>query len=263
MGALDGIKVIEAGLLVQGPQAAATLAEWGADVIKVELPNFGDQSRWLPLAADDPRSAFFIGCNRGKRSVTVDLRNAEGREVFLRLVENADVVITNFAPGTMDEWGLGYDVVAARNPRIIYAAGTTFGSVGDDARREGADLSGQSAGGLISTTGRDGGEPTTIGVAIADHIGSQNLVGGILAALSGPASHRRRSVGHDVVGRKSDLGPGQRVHGPAPAGPAGRSRQPQPSLDPRHLRHLPHRRRVDRGGRHRGLVAAPLLRAAR
>jgi len=183
VGALDGIKVLEAGLLVQGPQASATLCEWGAEVIKVELPGFGDQARWLPLAADDPRSGFYIGVNRGKKSVTVDLRNDDGREVFLKLAEWADVVITNFAHGTMDEWGLGYEAVAARNPGIIYAAGTTFGFDGPEARREGADLSAQSAGGLISTTGRDGGEPTPIGVAIADHIASQNLVSGILAAL--------------------------------------------------------------------------------
>jgi crotonobetainyl-CoA:carnitine CoA-transferase CaiB-like acyl-CoA transferase len=183
MGALDGVKVIEAGLLVQGPQAAATLGEWGADVIKVELPGFGDQSRWLPVQPGDARSAYFIGCNRGKRSVTVDLRTAEGREVFLRLVEWADVAITNFAPGTMEAWGLGYDDVAARNPRLVYAAGSTFGTEGSDAAREGADLSGQAAGGLISTTGRDGHEVTPVGATIADHIAGQNLVGGILAAL--------------------------------------------------------------------------------
>src|SRR3954468_3961222 len=183
MGALDGIKVIEAGLLVQGPQAAATLGEWGADVIKVELPGRGDQSRWLPVQAGDPRSAYFIGCNRGKRSLTLDLRTPDGRAVFLRLAEWADVVISNFAPGTMDAWGLGYDDVASRNPGVIYAAGSTFGTEGTDASRAGADLSGQAAGGLISTTGRDGGEVTPVAVTIADHIASQNLVGGILAAL--------------------------------------------------------------------------------
>src|SRR5437588_12932700 len=148
MGALDGLKVVEAGLLVQGPQAAATLGEWGADVIKVELPGFGDQSRWLPVQPGDGRSGYFIGCNRGKRSVTVDLRTPDGREIFLRLAEWADVVITNFAPGTLERWGLDYDTVAARNPRVIYADGSTFGIVGDDAAREGADLAGQAAGGL-------------------------------------------------------------------------------------------------------------------
>jgi crotonobetainyl-CoA:carnitine CoA-transferase CaiB-like acyl-CoA transferase len=183
MGALDGVKVIEAGLLVQGPQAAATLGEWGAEVVKVELPGFGDQSRWLPVQPGDARSAYFIGCNRGKRSVTADLRTPGGREVFLRLAEWADVVITNFAPGTMDGWSLGYDDVAARNRRIVYAAGSTYGTKGTDAAREGADLSAQAAGGLISSTGRDGHEVTPVGATIADHISGQNLVGGILAAL--------------------------------------------------------------------------------
>jgi crotonobetainyl-CoA:carnitine CoA-transferase CaiB-like acyl-CoA transferase len=183
MGALDGLKVVEAGLLVQGPQAAATLGEWGADVIKVELPGFGDQSRWLPVQPGDGRSAYFIGCNRGKRSVTADLRTPDGRDVFLRLAEWADVVITNFAPGTMESWGLGYDDVAARNPRVVYAAGSTFGTEGTDATREGADLSAQAAGGLISTTGRDGQEVTPVGATIADHIAGQNIVGGVLAAL--------------------------------------------------------------------------------
>jgi CoA:oxalate CoA-transferase len=183
MGALDGVKVVEAGLLVQGPQAAATLGEWGADVIKVELPTIGDQSRWLPVQPGDGRSAYFIGCNRGKRSVTADLRTPDGREVFLRLSEWADVVITNFAPGTMESWGVGYDDVAARNPRVVYAAGSTFGTEGSDAAREGADLSAQAAGGLISTTGRDGHEVTPVGATIADHIAGQNIVGGVLAAL--------------------------------------------------------------------------------
>ena len=182
-GALDGIRVVEAGLLVQGPQAAATLGAWGAEVVKVELPGFGDQARWLPVEPGDGRSAFFTACNRGKRSVTLDLRTAGGAEAFLRLAEAADVVITNFKAGTMESWGLGYDQVAARNPRVVYAAGSTFGQEGPDAGREGADLSGQSAGGLISTTGRDGGEPTPMGATVADHTAAQNLVAGILAAL--------------------------------------------------------------------------------
>ena len=102
MGPLDGVRVLEAGLLVQGPQASLTMQEWGADVIKIELPGFGDQARWLPLARGDRRSAFFTAYNRGKRSMTIDLRVPKGRDVFLRLVEQADVVITNFKPGTME-----------------------------------------------------------------------------------------------------------------------------------------------------------------
>jgi crotonobetainyl-CoA:carnitine CoA-transferase CaiB-like acyl-CoA transferase len=183
MGPLDGVRVLEAGLLVQGPQAALTMLEWGAEVVKVELPNFGDQARWLPLSRQDRRSAWFTAYNRGKRSVTVDLRTPAGREVFLRLAERSDVVITNFKPGTMEGWGLGYDDVARRNERIVYAASSSFGREGPDAVREGADLSGQAAGGLISTVGGKGTNPSPVGATIADHIAGQNLLAGILAAL--------------------------------------------------------------------------------
>jgi len=183
MGKLDGVRVLDAGLLVQGPQAALTMLEWGADVIKIELPGFGDQARWLPIGRDDHRSAWFMAFNRGKRSVTVDFRVPEGREVFLRLVERADVVISNFKPGTMEGWDLGYAEVSARNPRIVYATSSCFGSQGPDARREGADLSAQAAGGLISTTGGDDTAPSAIGATIADHVAGQNLLAGILAAL--------------------------------------------------------------------------------
>lgn len=182
-GPLEGINVVEVGLLVQGPQAAATLAEWGADVIKVELPNIGDSSRWLPMTPTDPRLPHFFACNRGKRSVTADLRTTGGAEVFLRLVEWADVVISNFKPGTLDEWGVGYAAGSVRNPRVIYAMGSSYGSKGVNAVREGADLGAQAAGGLISTTGGAGQDPSPIGATVADHIGSQNLVGGVLAAL--------------------------------------------------------------------------------
>jgi CoA:oxalate CoA-transferase len=181
--ALEGFRVVEAGLLVQGPQAAALLGQLGAEVIKVELPNIGDHARWLPVAPGDFRSAYFAACNRGKRSVTLDLRNARGHEAFLRLIDTADVLITNFQPGTMDGWGLGYDELSARNPRLVYAAGSAFGALGPDASRTGADLSAQASGGLISGTGVDGGEPTPVAATIADHIASQNLVAGILAAL--------------------------------------------------------------------------------
>ena len=194
-GALEGLKVVEAGLLVQGPQAAATLGEWGTDVIKAELPGFGDQARWLPVQRGDYRSAYFAACNRGKRSITVDLRRPEGREIFLRLGAWADVVITNFKPGTMESWGLGYDELAERNAGLIYAAGSTFGLEGPDAAREGADLSAQAVGGLISTTGRTGGEPSPVGATIADHIAALNLVGGILAAL---VARQRTGVGQRV-----------------------------------------------------------------
>jgi crotonobetainyl-CoA:carnitine CoA-transferase CaiB-like acyl-CoA transferase len=159
------------------------MLEWGADVIKIEMPGFGDQARWLPISKDDRRSAFFTAYNRGKRSMTVDLRKPAGRDVFLRLVEQADVVISNFKPGTMESWGVGYEDASARNPRIVYAMGSSFGPEGPDAGREGADLSGQAAGGIISTTGGTAGDLSAIGATIADHIAGQNLLAGVLAAL--------------------------------------------------------------------------------
>ena len=152
-------------------------------MIKVELPGFGDQARWIPISLEDRRAPYFIGVNRGKRSVTIDLRRPAGREVFLRLAATADVIISNFKGGTMDAWGLGYEDVAARNPRIVYATGTVFGPIGPDKDREGADLAGQAAGGLISTTGHDGADPTPVGATVADHIASQGMANGILAAL--------------------------------------------------------------------------------
>lgn len=179
--ALDGLRVLDLGLLVQAPQAAQLLGDLGADVIKVELPGMGDQSRWIPVSPDDRRAAYFIGCNRGKRSITIDLRTDAGRDVFLRLADTADVIVSNFLPGTLDRWGLSYEAVSARNPRIVYACGSTFGPEGPDADRKGADLAGQAAGGLIRRTGPD--NPTPVGVTIADHIGSQNMCNGVLAAL--------------------------------------------------------------------------------
>lgn len=195
MGALSGIRVIDLSIVVQGPQAGAMLADLGADVIKVELPGMGDMARWIFADPDDEVSGFFEACNRGKRSVTLDLRTAGGSRAARRLIEGADVVLSNFVPGTMEQWGLGYEELSALNPRLVYGAASAFGPIGPDADREGADLVAQAASGLISTTGVDGGEPTPVGAAIADHSGSQNLVIGVLAALL----HRAESgVGQKV-----------------------------------------------------------------
>ena len=182
-GALAGIRVLDLGIIVQGPQAAQLLGDLGADVIKIELPGIGDQARWIPLSLEDRRSAYFVGCNRGKRGMTLDLRTQAGRDVMLRLVEEADVVISNFVPGTLETWGLGYEVLAARNPRLVLGCGSTFGPAGPDASRKGADLAGQAAGGLIRSMGSASDQPTPVGVTIADHVGSQNLANGVLAAL--------------------------------------------------------------------------------
>ncbi len=201
MGALTGIRVLDLGLLVQGPQSAAMLSDLGADVIKVELPGFGDQARWIGASPSDPRPPYFHGVNRGKRSVTVDLRKPEGKDVFFRLVETSDVVISNFKAGTMEEWGLGYSVLSALNPRLIYATGSVYGPKGPLAASEGADLAGQAAGGLISTTGRTDGELTPLGVTIADHMAAQNMSIGILSALiARSATGRGQQVDVSLVG---------------------------------------------------------------
>lgn len=126
-GALEGLRVLDLGQIVQGPQAAQLFADLGADVVKIELPGSGDLGRWTIISPDDLRSPFFIACNRGKRGVTLDLRIEAGRNVFLLLVDTADVLISNFVPGTLDGWGLGYEVLARRNPGLIYATGSTFG----------------------------------------------------------------------------------------------------------------------------------------
>ena len=189
MGALTGYKVLDLSILVQGPQAAAMMHDLGAEVIKEELPEVGDLGRWLTVAVDDDRSPYVEANNRGKRSVALDLRTSGGRTALLRLVETTDVLIHNFVPGTVEEWGLDYDDLIKVNPRLIYAAGSTFGPHGPNSRREGADMVGQAEGGIVSVTGHDDGEPTIVGSVIGDHFGAQNLITGILAALL----HRERT----------------------------------------------------------------------
>jgi crotonobetainyl-CoA:carnitine CoA-transferase CaiB-like acyl-CoA transferase len=180
-GSLEGLRVLDLGQLIQGPQAALLLADLGADVIKVELPGRGDLGRATIISREDRRSPFFIACNRGKRGITLDLRKESGKRVFLRLVDSADVLISNFVPGTLEGWGLGYEALAERNPRLVFATGSTYGPVGPDSALRGADLAGQAAGGLIRRTGPTDLRP--VGAGIADHLGSQNMANGILAAL--------------------------------------------------------------------------------
>lgn len=182
-GALEGIRVLDLSTLVQGPQAGALLHDLGAEVIKVELPEIGDVGRHVEVIPEVGHSAVFVACNRGKRSITIDLRTPGGKQTLERLVEKSDVLLSNFKPGTLDEWGLSYEHLASINPRLIWAAGSYLGPVGPDAQREGADMVGQASGGIISTTGDTDGPMTPVGALIADHCGSQNLSNGILAAL--------------------------------------------------------------------------------
>ena len=197
MVALSGYRVLDLSILVQGPQAAAMLHDLGAEVTKIELPEVGDLGRWLTVAIDDDRSPYVEANNRGKRSVTLDLRTAGGKRALMRLVEAVDILIHNFVPGTVEEWGIDYDALKKINPSLIYAAGSTFGPEGPNSQREGADMVGQAEGGIVSVTGHDDGHPTIVGAVIGDHFGAQNLITGILAALV----HRERTG----VGQRVDV----------------------------------------------------------
>ncbi|MGE0878687.1 MAG: CaiB/BaiF CoA transferase family protein [Acidimicrobiia bacterium] len=172
-GALEGIRVIDLGQLVHAPLAAHTLGLFGAEVTKIELPG-GEGGRMYP--------PLFATCNRGKRSVGLDLRVPAGREAFLRIAATTDVVVSNFTVGTLDEWGIGFAALSAINPRIVVANGNLLGPTGPDAGRTGTDLIAQAAGGMMSTYG-PAGSAYPIGVNIADYIASQNMVVAVMAAL--------------------------------------------------------------------------------
>lgn len=190
-GPLDGTTVLDCTLLIQGPWAGQTLRDLGANVIKIELPGRGDQGRWLPI--DHPRDLrmpFAEAANRDKRCMTLDLRTPAGRDVFLEMVRQADIVITNFVPQTMERWGLGYDDLAAVNDRIIMGSGSGYGPVGPDAERPGADLGGQAQGGVVASIFDASGRAAPVPFTIADHVGALNLTIGILAAL-----HERTTSG--------------------------------------------------------------------
>ena len=183
VGCLNGIRVLDFSIVVQGPQCAVMLADLGADVIKLERRDYGDIARGIPISATDRRSAYFYALNRGKRSVTLDITRPEGVAIALKLIETADVMISSFRPGVLDRLGLSYETCAAVNPRLIYATASALGPKGPDAERPGVDLVAQAVGGLISTIGQDGEFPSPAGAVIGDSAGGQNLSIGILAAL--------------------------------------------------------------------------------
>jgi CoA:oxalate CoA-transferase len=158
------------------------LAELGARVIKVENPDGGDDSRRFdPLV--EGKSAYFQSLNRGKESVALDLKDAEDRAVFLRLVRRADVLVENFRPGTLERLGLGYDNLRALNPRLIYAAVSGFGHTGPWSSRPAYDMIVQAMSGLMSVTGHPGGPPTKAGTSIGDITGGLFTLAGIASAL--------------------------------------------------------------------------------
>ena len=179
---LEGITILDLTWVLAGPYASMVLCDLGADVIKVERPPWGDIARTTG-PYQNGWSGYFFSINRGKRSVSIDLRKDEGRELFLRLVEKADVVMENFTPGTMERLGIGYETVSARNSQIIFASTSGFGQTGPYRERPALDIVVQGMGGIMSITGEPGGGPVRPGVSYGDVTAGLFTAIGILAAL--------------------------------------------------------------------------------
>jgi CoA:oxalate CoA-transferase len=188
-GPLEGVRILDLTWVLAGPFASMVLCDLGADVIKVERPSIGDVARMTaPLVNGE--SCYFLSVNRGKRSIAIDLKNEAGRDLFLRLVEQVDVVMENFTPGTMEALGLSYDVLSQRNPRLIYAATSGFGQTGPDRLRPALDIIAQGMGGIMSITGEPGGPPVRPGTSLGDIAAGLFTAIGVLAAL-----HEREGSG--------------------------------------------------------------------
>jgi formyl-CoA transferase len=183
-GALEGLKVIDLSRVLGGPYCGQMLADHGADVIKIEPPQ-GDETRtWGPPFDAEGISAYFAGINRNKRTIALDLSRPEGREVLLKLLETADVLIDNFKTGTMEKWGIGYhDVLAAKFPRLVHARVSGFGADGPLGGFPGYDAMVQASAGLVSVNGSPEGGQVRIGVPVVDLSTGMNATIGIMMAL--------------------------------------------------------------------------------
>lgn len=181
--ALQNLTVLDLTRVVAGPYAGAILGDFGAKVIKIEMPGRGDDARgYGPYANGE--SMYYANLNRNKQGITLNLKSEEGKKIFLELVKKTDILLENYRPGVMDKLGLGYDVLKEVNPRLIYGALSGFGSYGPYANRPGYDIISQAMGGLMSITGEKGGNPTRCGNAMGDILGGMNLVIGVLMAVN-------------------------------------------------------------------------------
>ena len=182
-GPLDGIVVVDLTRVLSGPYCTMMLGDLGARVIKIEQPGKGDDTRaWGPPFVGT-ESAYFLSINRNKESLTLNIKAPRGREVLLRLLERADVLVENFRPGTMARLGLTYDDLHTRWPRLIYCSISGFGQTGPRREQAGYDAVMQAEGGLMSITGEAGGPPYRLGVAISDIVTGMFAAQGITAAL--------------------------------------------------------------------------------
>jgi crotonobetainyl-CoA:carnitine CoA-transferase CaiB-like acyl-CoA transferase len=195
-GALQGIRVLDLSRVLAGPYCTMILGDLGADVIKIERPGVGDDLRgWGPPFGPSGDSTYFLGVNRNKRGLTVDLRSDAGREAILRLAAISDVVVENFRVGMLEGMGLGYDVLKAQNPGLVYCGISGYGHTGPWAKRPGYDVIMQAMGGLMSVTGEPDGRPMRVGVAIVDLCTGLYAAVGILAALQ---ARQRTGLGQRV-----------------------------------------------------------------
>lgn len=194
-GPLDGIRVLDLTRVLAGPYCTMFLGDLGAEVVKIEQPEVGDDTRgWGPPFAGG-ESAYFLCINRNKKSLTLDLKLEQGTELLCRLAAAADVLVENFRPGTMERFGLSKEKLQEINPRLIYASLSAFGADGPMRDWPGYDLIVQAWGGLMSITGMPDGEPTKVGVAIIDIVAGLMLGKAIVAALF---SRERTGVGQRV-----------------------------------------------------------------
>jgi len=197
-GLLSDIRVLDFSRVLAGPYCSMVMGDLGADIIKVEQPGIGDETRhWGPPFAAPQESAYFLCVNRNKRSITLDLKKPAGIEIAKVLASKSDVVLENFAPGVMDKLGIGYEAMRAVNPAIIYCSITGFGPDGPLCSRTGYDLVVSALGGLIGITGEPDGPPVKVGVAITDVTTGISAQGAICAAL-----YKRQKTGQ---GQRIDL----------------------------------------------------------
>jgi crotonobetainyl-CoA:carnitine CoA-transferase CaiB-like acyl-CoA transferase len=238
VGALAGMRVLDLTQVLAGPYCTQMLGDFGADVVKVESPNGGDQSRASmgPHLHGDDRAGF-LAVNRNKKSITLDLKTEDGREVFYRLVGGADVVVENFRPGVTTRLGIDYATLRSLNSALIYASVSGFGPTGPYADRPGYDLIAQAAAGIMSVTGEPGGRPVKCGLPICDLSAGLFATIGILTAY---AARTTTGVGQHVETSLYEAGVGLSVwesveywatgKPPAPLGSAHRLNAPYQAL---------------------------------
>ncbi len=193
-GPLRDLRVLDLTWVLSGPFCTATLADLGADVVKLERPPYGDVSRTTAPIIDG-ESGYFFSINRGKRSISLDLRQDEGKALFLDLVREFDVLVENFTPGSMDALGLGYEALAAVNPRLIYASISGYGQTGPLRTKPALDVIIQGAGGVMSVTGEPGRGPVRPGVSLGDIAAGLYCTIGVLSALH---DRERSGLGQQV-----------------------------------------------------------------